>query len=118
MASDTPSTSELLRLGIQAAKEGNRQAAQMMLQQVVTKDRENIRAMLWLAKIAPDLETRTSWLQRVLQIDPNNETAIKALTKQETRDVSKRNRLIFRLGVAAYLIILPILALLAIVTMT
>lgn len=118
MASDTPSASELLRLGIQAAKDGNREAAQMMLQQVIRKDRDNVRAMLWLAKIAPDLETRTSWLQRVLQIDPNNETAIKALTKQETRDVSKRNRLIFQLGIAAYLILLPIVALLAILIMT
>ncbi len=118
MASDTPSASELLRLGIQAAKDGNRQAAQMMLQQVISNDRENIRAMLWLAKIAPDLETRTSWLQRVLQIDPNNETALKALTKLETRDVSRRNRLIFQIGVVAYLIILPIAALVTIIIMT
>jgi hypothetical protein len=118
MASGSPSINELLRLGAQAAKEGNRQAARMMFQQVIAQDRENVRAMLWMAKIAPDPETRIQWLNRVLAVDPDNETATKALTKMETSDVSKRNRLIFRLGVAAYMVLLPILALVAILIMT
>jgi len=118
MASDSPNTNDLLRMGAQAAKDGNRQAAQMMFQQVISRDRTNVRAMLWMAKIAPDPETRVEWLNRVLAVEPNNETASKALTSMETRDVSQRNRVIFRISIAAYVILLPILALLAILIMT
>jgi len=118
MASDSPSINELLRLGIQAAKDGNQPAARMMFQQVIAQDRENLRAMLWLAKIAPDAETRISWLQRVLEIDPTNETATQALTNLQTRDVAQRNRLIFRLAIAGYMVALPLLALLAILIAT
>ena len=99
----SPNKEELYKLGVQAVKNGQKQPARMMFQQVLQQDSRDTRAMLWMAKLAQTPDDRTQWLERVLKVNPKNETALKALHKLETRDEATRNKLYLRIGVGAYI---------------
>lgn len=118
MASNAPNKDELLRMGINAAKSGQEQAAQMMLRQVLRQDSRNVQALLWLAKIAESQDMRAQWLERVLKIDPNNAVARKALDAMNNSDEAKRNRMYLQVGVVAYILLVLVLALLSIFLFT
>jgi len=98
----TPNKLDLLRMAKEAVQNGQREPARMMLEQVLRQDEREVRAMLWMAKLARTPEERTTWLNRVLDVDPDNKTASRALRKMENRDVAQRNRLYLRIGSAAY----------------
>ena len=70
---------ELQEQGIQAAKAGDKEAARKLLQQAIRLDPRNDASWLWLASVARDKRERLLCLQRVLQINPNHEMAIKAV---------------------------------------
>lgn len=114
----TPNKEELYRLGIEAAKKGQKQPARMMFQQVLQQDKRNTRAMMWMAKVAPNPAQRAQWLQRVLKLDPKNETAKKALRKLETSDEAERNKRFLRLGSAGYVVVVLILSVVTIIIAT
>lgn len=110
-ASNQPNKEELYKLAVKAAKNGQRQPARVMFQQVLQQDKRDVRVLLWLARLADDEEDRVAWLNRVLQVDPKNEVALKALNKQETRDQGRRNRIAFFAFVGLYLLAVPVVAL-------
>ena len=55
--SQAPNREELLQLAICRAKAGNNKPARLMFEQVLKQDKNNERAMMWLAKIA-EVESR------------------------------------------------------------
>ena len=67
---------KLLRVGINAAKEGNRAEARLTLLQVTETDPNNETAWLWLASISEYPEELLVFLQNVLKINPENERAL------------------------------------------
>lgn len=112
---DQPNREELLQMGIRAAKAGNLEAARVTFQQVLSQDRRNERAMMWMAKIAETKVERKKWLNRVLVINPDNTIARKALAKEMRRRSAKENRVLLIFGmVAGVLIVLGIVVVLGI----
>lgn len=70
---------ELRQQGITAAKAGNKDEARRLLQQSIRLEPDNESGWLWLASVARDAQERVFCLNRILEINPNNETAQKAL---------------------------------------
>ncbi len=70
---------ELRQQGIRLAKAGQKDQARDLLQQSIRLDPNNEAAWLWLASVARDNRERLFCLQKLLEINPQNETARKAL---------------------------------------
>lgn len=96
-----PNREELLQLGIRAAKAGNTDAARITFQQILDQDKRNERAMMWMAKIAPNKAERKKWLTRALTVNPDNEAARKQLHKMKHTEAAKQNRVLLIFGVVA-----------------
>jgi hypothetical protein len=102
---NTPNLEQLLQLGIQAAKKGNRPGARVMLQQVIDADKTNERAWLWMAAIAETSEDRRRYLNAVLRLNPENPTARRELEKLNRKQVSSNTQVI-RYGMMGLLALL------------
>lgn len=72
---------ELLQQGIAAARGGDKESARSILQEVIKLDMRNETAWLWLSSVAENNKERLFCLRQVLQINPQNEHAIKAMQK-------------------------------------
>jgi hypothetical protein len=108
-----PNREELLQMGIRAAKAGNRDAARITFQQILSQDKRNERAMMWLAKIAESPAERKKWLSRVLAVNPENESARRALQKIAYKRSAKENRTLLIFGlVAGVMIVLGVVVVL------
>ncbi|MBI1259245.1 MAG: hypothetical protein GC204_17400 [Chloroflexi bacterium] len=70
---------ELLRKGIEAAREGKREVARGLFEQVVELDEKSEKGWFWLASVVESDEERRICLGNVLHINPNNERAKRAL---------------------------------------
>ena len=117
--SDSPNLEQLFQMAVDAARNGQKQGARMMFQQILARDKDNIRVMMWLAKIARNSNERRKWLNRILDVDTTNAAAIKALDGMDNRDATQRNRQIFRFARIAYIItVLVIAAVMIIATVT
>jgi hypothetical protein len=82
LASDDIQT--LLRTAIQTAQSGNKPIARSILQQVIDLDADNELAWIWMATVAETTAERRQCLQRVLEINPNNERARQALARLQS----------------------------------
>lgn len=110
----TPNREQLLNLAITTAKSGNRDAARVMFTQVLAEDRRNERAMLWMASIARSRQERIEWLQRVLDVNPNNQYARDTLRKMKYTKSARENRVLVIFGViVGVLIIVSVVILIA-----
>lgn len=69
----------LRRQGIAAAKAGQNDQARTLLQQSLRLDPSNEAAWIWLASLARDQRERLFCFQKVLEINPGNDTALQAL---------------------------------------
>lgn len=69
----------LLEEAVQLIQSGNPTEGRRLLQQIVAEDANFASAWLWLASVATTRDERVAALRRVLQIEPNNETARAAL---------------------------------------
>lgn len=69
----------ILQLGIEAARDGNKEEARNLFRLLTREDPQNAQAWLWLAGVAENREERTAALQQTLNLDPDNEMAIKGL---------------------------------------
>lgn len=109
-----PNREELLQLAIRTAKSGNKEGARVMLRQVLSEDRYNERAMMWMAKIASTKSERRQWLERALEVNPNNDQAKAALKKMVYKTSARENRTLLIYGmVAGVLIVLLVVAFIA-----
>jgi Tol biopolymer transport system component len=76
---------ELLRRGMDAARDGDKATARQLLEQVVDLDEKNEKGWFWLASVVDTDEERRVCLKNVLHVNPNNERAKAALEKLEAR---------------------------------
>jgi hypothetical protein len=72
---------EKLKLGIEAARRGDNNAAQILLRQVVAAEPNNELGWMWLASVADSVTERRMCLERALKINPNNTRAQEALRR-------------------------------------
>ncbi len=113
--SNAPNREELLQMAINAARAGNKKPARLMFEQVLKQDKNNERAMMWLAKIADSKAERREWLQRAVSVNPNNDQARDALKSMAYRRSARDNRVLLIFGVlAVVLIILAVVIVIAI----
>ncbi|MBZ0304365.1 MAG: hypothetical protein K8J31_31805 [Anaerolineae bacterium] len=70
-----------LRMGIEAARRGDKPAAQVLLRQVVETDPGNELAWMWLASAVDSLDERRACLEHALRINPDNTRAREALRR-------------------------------------
>ena len=109
-----PNREELLQMAIRSAKAGNKEGARVMLRQVLSEDKRNERALLWMAKIATSKSERAQWLERVLEVNPDNAQAKSTLKKMTYKSSARENRTILIFGVVAVvLIVLAVLVFVA-----
>jgi lipoprotein-anchoring transpeptidase ErfK/SrfK len=75
MSDETTTINKKLKLGIDAARAGQKNIAQVHLNAVLQLDPDNIPAMFWLAYVSPSAEESIRLFERILELDPNNERA-------------------------------------------
>jgi hypothetical protein len=112
-----PNREELLQMAIRAAKAGNSLAAREMFHRVWSEDRNNERAMMWLAKLAETRAERKQWLTRVLAVNPTNEIARTTLDRMTYKRSARDNRTLLIYGViAGVLVVLGVVVVVAALT--
>ncbi|MEZ5429237.1 MAG: response regulator [Pyrinomonadaceae bacterium] len=74
--------------GIDASKDSQMAFAKQSFMQAIVHDDSNEMAWLWLASISESIEEKRSHLQKVLAINPKNETALESL-KSVKNEVGK-----------------------------
>lgn len=95
-------------MAIRAAKEGNKESARVMFRQVLSEDRRNERAMMWMAKLATTKTERRQWLNRVLVVNPNQTAAKEALRRMNYKSSARDNRILFIYGIVAVIMIVAV----------
>jgi hypothetical protein len=100
-----PNLDDLMRLGINTAKQGNRDNARVIFRQVLDADKRHVGAWLWMASLAESNVDRRRYLETVLRLDPNNETATKQLAKLD-QAVSRSENASLRFGVMVVLVLI------------
>lgn len=100
-----PNLEQLMQLGIQTARQGNKQNARMIFQQVLDHDKQNERAWLWMASVAELPVDRLRYLKTVLQINPNNQVALRQINQMERKQESHNSRVMFYGGIGLALVL-------------
>lgn len=77
-----------LNAGVAAARNGNKDEARRLLQEVVEEDQNIERAWLALASVVSTTSERRTCLENVLALNPNNEKARSALERLEAAESS------------------------------
>jgi len=108
-SSNQPNREELLQMAIRSAKAGNKEGARVMFRQVLSEDKRNERAMIWMAQIATNKAERKQWLERVIEINPDNDQARQALKKMAYKRSARENRTLLIFGVVAGVLIVLLL---------
>lgn len=98
LENQTPNREELLQMAIRTAKNGNGTAARVMFRQILSEDQRNERAMMWMAKLSDSKTERKQWLQRALEVNPNNDAARSALKKMSYSSSANDNRTLLIFG--------------------
>jgi HEAT repeat protein len=75
----------LMEMGLAAARSGNRDEARMFLEAVTLQEPDNEQAFLWLAFVLDDPKLAIRCLERVLEINPDNERAERGLSWLRSR---------------------------------
>jgi CheY-like chemotaxis protein len=78
--------------GIASSQENKKDAARQCFLQAILHDSQNEMAWLWLASIVDSAEEKTSHLQKVLSINPENESALSSLKMVNTQRASAMMR--------------------------
>ncbi len=93
-----PSKDEMMTMAVEAAKSGNKEGARMMFRRILAEDKRNERAIMWLAKLAPQQAERKRWLQNALKVNPDNETARRALDQMAQVKTNRENQVLYTVG--------------------
>lgn len=107
-----PSTNneEMINLANRAIQDGNPDGARVMLRQVLQRDQRNERALLLMARISKTPREQETFLNRVLKLNPDNETAQKMLKKLEYRSQASQNRTLLFFGVVIVVMLIVTIA--------
>ncbi len=76
---------ELLKQGIEAAREGRKDDARQIFEQIIEEDDKNERAWMWLVSVMDNDDERRVALSNVLMINPNNARAQELMSKLDAR---------------------------------
>ena len=76
---------KMLQQGVDKAREGDKDGARKIFEQVLEKDDENTTAWLWLYRVVDDINEKRICLTTVLQLDPNNDRAQRLLVQLDAR---------------------------------
>lgn len=107
----SPNLEQLMQLGKQTARKGNKQSARVIFQQILDADKQNERAWLWMAALADTPEERLRYLMTVLRINPHNVSAQRLLSDmQKKRVTSNTKALRYGLIITGVLIVLVLAA--------
>ncbi len=96
--SNQPNREELLQMAIRAAKTNNKDGARVMFRRVLSEDKRNERAMMWLAKLANSDKEQRQWLNRVLSVNPDNNVARGKLAEMDYKAAAQKNRSMLYIG--------------------
>jgi len=88
--SEEQNVQQLLRQGIEAAREGNKAEARKLFEQVVELDDKSEKGWFWLASVVDTDEEKKVCLGNVLFINPNNERAQKAMEQLQGKDKKRQ----------------------------
>ncbi|GAB4573097.1 MAG: hypothetical protein Kow0077_14420 [Anaerolineae bacterium] len=83
--SEEQNLEQLLREGARAARQGQKEVARAIFQQIVAQDPENEQAWYWLAAVVETDRERVAALRRVLKINPQNTRAREILNRLKTQ---------------------------------
>lgn len=103
-----PNLEQLMQLGIQTARQGNKESARVIFQQVLDSDSYNERAWLWMAAVAETPVDRVRYLNTVLRINPQNRTAQRELNRMKKGQESSTSQVLVYGGIGLAIIILLI----------
>jgi len=103
-----PNLEQLMQLGIQTARQGNKENARVIFQQVLDSDSHNERAWLWMAAVAETPVARVRYLNTVLRINPQNRTAQRELNRLKKGQESSTSQVLVYGGIGLAIIILLI----------
>ena len=110
--SSSPNLEQLLQLGIRTARQGNKQSARAIFQQVLDANKNEERAWIWMAWAAENDVDRRRYLETVLKLNPRNEKAKQYLAELENQKVTGEGQTLIRgLLILGILIALVIVAL-------
>ncbi|HBY92653.1 MAG TPA: hypothetical protein DEP84_01610 [Chloroflexi bacterium] len=84
--SDTTIARDLVTEGIAAARAGDSEQAARLLRRATELDPTNVEAWLWRSSLTDTLADKKAFLAQVLELDPNNLEARKALEKVIERE--------------------------------
>lgn len=107
---NTPNLEDLFNMAVEAARQGQRQGARVMFRQILEQDKRNVRAMMYLAKLAPADKERLAWVNKILEIRPGYEPAEALLSKMTYGRQATRNKMLFRLFIGVYITIVLLVA--------
>lgn len=109
---------DLVKQGIEAAREGDKARARELLEQATEIDENNEKAWFWLASVMETDEEKIICLTNVLRLNPGNEKAQTALDKLQTKKrktkadeevvpgISRRQLMLYAGGAGVFLVIL------------
>lgn len=109
-----PNREQLLQMAIGSVKAGNKDGARVMLRQILAEDKRNERAMLWMANVARNKAERRQWLERVLDVNPDNDQARSNLSKMNYRTSAQQNRTLLIFGVVVGVLFVLLLVVVAV----
>lgn len=78
-------SAELLREAVAAARAGEKRQARSTLQELLSIDPDNEQGLLWAAALSESMDAAFWFLQRLLQVNPNNQQAANILSMHEAR---------------------------------
>jgi len=80
---------ELLREAVAAARAGEKRQARSTLQELLSIDPDNEQGLLWAAALSDSMDGAFWFLQRLLQVNPQNAQAANILSMHEARQATQ-----------------------------
>ncbi len=77
--SKNPNLEDLMTLGKNTAKAGNKENARVIFRKVLDTDKRNVEAWQWMASLADNNVDKRRYLETVLKLNPGNQWAQKQL---------------------------------------
>lgn len=83
---------KLLQDAIAAIRSGDKETARQLLLEITGSDPNNENAWLWMTQVVSSKDERIKYLQNVLRINPNNESAKRGLAQLQPQSLELENK--------------------------
>lgn len=104
---NAPNLEQLLQIAETTLRQGNKDGARVLIQQVLDQDKRNDRAWVLFAAATDDPTDRRRYLRTALHVNPNNQAAQRALAKMKKARTRSENQALYygMIGLVAALLI-------------